>query len=117
MFASVGGPLASEPATLRACHLPLPAAQALAFQQRFRQGLDHAPLMVYKIPRSRLQVFERAIALPFFPVQAKQQFCRNGLITIFITASDALGGNTPLCLLPGERTNNSVMVAHNALSC
>jgi hypothetical protein len=92
------------------------AGQALAFQQRFGHVFDHAPVIVYKISRSRLQVFECAVAFPSFPMQAKQQFYRNGLITIGIAASDALGGNMPLCLKPGERTNNSAMVAQNAPS-
>ena len=69
------------------------AGQALAFQQRFGQVLDHAPVMVYKIPHSSFQVFKRIIALPFFRVQATQQVYHNIGIAGGTLASDAMGNN------------------------
>jgi hypothetical protein len=78
--------------------LHFPGRSVLDVPERLGKVLDLAPMVVHKISRPCFQVFERAVAFPFFPVQAKQQFRYDGLITICITSLYALGGNTPLCL-------------------
>ena len=93
-----------------------PARQALIFEQCFGEVLDCAPVMVNKIARPRLQVFERTVAFPFFSVEAKQEVRHKIGVSGRMLVSDPLGIETPPCLLSGESTNNPVMVPSNASS-
>jgi hypothetical protein len=117
VFASVGGLLAFEPANLCPGHLPLPCRSGFGVPAALWPGLRSCA-------SDGLQDF-RALASSYLNAQLRSlpSPCRRSnnsaamaLSPFGIAASDALGGNIPLCLKPGERTNNSAMVAQNAPS-